>query len=750
MNLQRLAQMPLPVLFDRVRQEFSRAFDRRRLSGHGPGAKFRKPGRLAPDLRRLGVTDGGSGDLAQVASDCLDAAGRRFFPGALEVGAGLFSSEEMPALTARLRHSADASCAGRFSFLGYEDVFFGNPIDWHLDPVSGRHSPRLHWSRIDALDAAVVGDSKVVWELNRHQWLIRLGQVYRLSGEARYASVFARMISDWMRENPPGIGINWASSLEVAIRLISWSWTLVLFRDAPALTPALKAEMLAWIGIHAAHVDSYLSHSFSPNTHLTGEALGLYYAGTLFPELDAGGRWRRRGRKILLQELSKQVFEDGVYFEQSTCYQRYTAEIYLHFIVLARRNADSLPGFVGERTQALIDWLVAVQNPEGSMPRIGDEDGGWLLPLEVRCPDDYRGLFALAAAVFRRADYAWAARGESAEALWLLGRNGRRVLRGLAPRPPRTSASRHFPLGGYAVMRNNWRSDAHQLVFDVGPLGCHHSAGHGHADLLGIQCAAFGRPVLVDPGTYCYTPDPAWRNYFRSTFSHSTVVVDGTGQAVPLASFRWSARPAARMRAWNSAPGFDYADAEHDAYSELHGSPRHRRRILFVKHGYWVIVDDVTGDGIHELQVRYQFAPLERCTQIDGWMLGAVSKESGLMVRAFSAHVLTKNILSGSVDPVAGWISPAYGIRCPAPLLNYRVTGDLPVRIVSMLVPVAGTCTEPPRADVQFLDNNDCRIRIAGEEILIGAETASMERLMYADQDATQRIELEEGLSCAP
>uniref|UniRef100_UPI00190F100A heparinase II/III domain-containing protein n=1 Tax=Klebsiella pneumoniae TaxID=573 RepID=UPI00190F100A len=68
---------------------------------------------------------------------------------------------------------------------------------------------------------------------------------------------------------------------------------------------------------------------------------------------------------------------------------------------------------------------------------------------------------------------------------------------------------------------------------DVGPLGCPQSGGHGHADLLSIQCSAFGEPYIIDPGTYCYTPAEEWRDFFRNTTSHSTVIVDGAGQAVP-------------------------------------------------------------------------------------------------------------------------------------------------------------------------------------------------------------------------
>ena len=33
-------------------------------------------------------------------------------------------------------------------------------------------------------------DSKVVWELNRHQWLVRLGQAYQLTGDERYTRAF--------------------------------------------------------------------------------------------------------------------------------------------------------------------------------------------------------------------------------------------------------------------------------------------------------------------------------------------------------------------------------------------------------------------------------------------------------------------------------------------------------------------------------------------------------------------------------
>lgn len=704
MNPRRLLETPLPALLDRARQEASRAIDRRR----GPAAYC--SGRGAPSARAL-----------------ADPIPERtvFFPGvASPVGQASLSSRERDSLL----HSADRFCEGRFSLLGYTDLDFGAPVDWHFDPVSEKRSPRVHWSRIDALDPGAVGDSKVIWELNRHQWLVRLGEAYRLSGDERYARHFATMVRGWMRENPPGIGINWSSSLEVSIRLIAWSWALMLFRDAEAMTEGLRRQMLTGIGMHARHIEKYLSLLFSPNTHLTGEALGLYYAGTLFPGLDAGAAWRRKGRTILLEQLRKQVLDDGVYFEQSSCYQRYTAEIYLHFMLLAARSADLLPRFVGERVQLLIDWLLAVQNPDGSMPRIGDEDGGWLLPLSVRAMNDARGVFAVAAAVFARADYAWAARGEHAELFWLMGRDGLEVVSALKPCPPAQSPSRHFPSGGYAVMRASWSGDTHQLIFDTGPLGCHYSAGHGHADLLSIQCSAYGVPLLVDSGTGCYTPEPLWRNYFRSTAAHNTADVDSMGQARPLATFTWSARPAARLLAWTSTGGFDYADAAHDAFARDGQKLTHRRRVVFLKRrGAWIVIDDFLGSGEHEVNTHFQFAPRAELHHRGKWLLGSGPDGAGLFIRAYAPVRLKEAVFRGCFEPVAGWVSECYGARRPAPLLEFQSRAVWPLRVVYLIVPSRGEYALPPYATVEFASWFENRVHLRDEIVLIGKDAASIE-----------------------
>src|ERR1700682_5863091 len=43
--------------------------------------------------------------------------------------------------------AADKLCRAKFDLLGYKNLDFGNPPDWHLDPVSGNRAPAAHWTR---------------------------------------------------------------------------------------------------------------------------------------------------------------------------------------------------------------------------------------------------------------------------------------------------------------------------------------------------------------------------------------------------------------------------------------------------------------------------------------------------------------------------------------------------------------------------------------------------------------------------
>jgi len=695
-TLERLFRMGLPELVCRGKQEAFKRIERvsafaARRSGH--------------HVRK--AAEGFSHRDRESRSRFLRNAEEHFFEGAFDRLVPTALALQSPNYCRELVTAADEICLGRFELLGYCSLDFGDPPRWNFDPISGCHAPFVHWSRLDTLDYATIGDSKVIWELNRHQWMVHLGEAYQLTREQRYAEAVVRYLESWLRANPPGMGINWTSSLEVAFRLISWCWALLLIRDSEVFTPTLFAQLMESVKAHAAHIERYLSYYFSPNTHLTGEALGLLYASVVFPELRRAEHWRSLGNEILIQEIERQVLSDGVYFERSTCYQHYTLDIYLHFMILAARAGIEVPAVVSERVHSMLDFLVAVSNPDGSIPNIGDSDGGALLPLSKIEPNNFRATFSTAAVLFKSPTYASAAGELAPDTIWLLGSSALEIFEELEPSPPASDGCRMFPTGGFAVMRSGSDVDSHSLIFDGGPLGCPISSGHGHADLLSIQCSLFGQRYLVDAGTCCYTANSELRDFSRGTAAHSTVMVDGEGQAQPAGSFGWRNHCAAQLGRWISNETLAFADAEHDAYRALPDPVTHRRRVIFVKPRYWLLIDDLTGNATHRIDIRFQFAPMDIRIDSSGWVRATLDGRQGLMMRAFAAVTLDADVREGRRNPLEGWISPNYGQLEPAPTVVYSATTALPQRVVTLLWPSQRIHEEMPEVDV--IRENHCR-----------------------------------------
>ncbi|HKS27222.1 MAG TPA: alginate lyase family protein, partial [Pyrinomonadaceae bacterium] len=533
--------------------------------------------------------------------------------------ARFFSSFDRPDETlARLRerwpHAEESVVArarriteGRFDLLGFEGLNFGQPPDWHLEPVSGKRAPLEHWSRIDYLSPEVAGDKKITWELNRHQYFSTLGRAYWLTGEELYAETFARHLSSWMDENPPKLGINWASSLEVSFRAISWLWALHFFKDSKHLTTELFLRALKFLYLHARHLETYLSTYFSPNTHLTGEALGLFYLGTLLPEFREAERWRSTGRRILFEELDRHVRADGVYFEQSSYYHRYTTDFYAHLFILSRANGQEVEQKVEEKLKALLNHLMYLTRPDGTTPFFGDDDGGRLVMLDERGASDFRAALSTGAALFARGDYKFVANEAAEETLWLLGAEGVEAFDKVSAQRP-AYESRAFSDGGYYVMRDGWERDSSYLLIDCGPHGGL-SFGHAHADALSIDVAVRGQKLLVDPGTYTYTGSAEMRDLFRSTAAHNTLTVDGESQSVPGGAFDWKGVAGSRVLDWISRPRFDFFKGAHDGYERLSQPASHTRGLLFLKNDYWIVRDRVETEGAHRLDFNFHFAP---------------------------------------------------------------------------------------------------------------------------------------------
>jgi hypothetical protein len=583
---------------------------------------------------------------------------------------------------------AERIIEGRFDLLGFSNLNFGAEVDWHLEPVSGKRSPLRHWKQFKELDASETGDKKIVWELNRHQHFFTLGAAFHLTKDERFAAAFARHLESWIKQNPPGTGVNWISSLEIAFRAMSWIWAFNFFAGSPSLTPELTHKAFKYLYLHGRRIEKYLSTYYSPNTHLTGEALGLYYLGTQLPFFKRASHWRAIGENILTGEIEKQIGKDGVYFEQSTWYQRYTADFYIHFLILKTLSGEESnaepPGTLEIRLQSALDFLMRVTRPDGTTPLIGDDDGGRMLPLTAAEPGDFRGTLAVGAVLFERGDYKRVAGEVSEEILWLLGCKGLEAFQNLTARMP-SGSSAGFENGGYFVMRDGWADTDNYLLIDCGEVGAL-SGGHGHADTLAVNLAMQGKTLLIDSGTYTYHESSERRDYFRSTAAHNALTIDDASSSEAAGKFSWKTKAAPNVSEWIADERFDFFRGSHKGYERNKNAPAvHERSVLFIKNDYWIIRDYVETAAKHNYALNFHFSP----------------ETNPLLEKAAGGNTCVGENPSGgqpgwrlfTFGDNGGWqkkespVSPVYGAKQSAPFLRFASSGTGAQEFYTFLLP---------------------------------------------------------------
>jgi hypothetical protein len=596
---------------------------------------------------------------------------------------------EYPDYVSGIVDAADAVCEHRFSIFG-RDCRFERDVPWTADPVSWEPWPKRFHTRLRVLGSDTAADVKYVWELNRHQFLPRLAKAAWLTGDDRYAVEAAYLLDGWIRENPYKVGVNWTSALEVALRALSWLWACGLLgkRLEQELLRCVYASLLE----HGSYIDEHLSFHSSPYNHLIGEATALFALGMMLKDAPQAERWRERGWKVLTREIRRQFHEDGGTVEQATSYHYFTLGFYLQAVLIARRHGRAISPRVWDRLERAFEFAMHLTRPDGSTPMIGDADEGQAFDLMRPSLWDFRPLLALGALLFNRTDLQRVAGPFPPDAAWMIDSRAWRRYEGMMPANP-SELSVALPDSGYCVMRSDWDPQAHFALLDCGPIAAGvrsddiASAAHGHADALAIEVAPHGTPVLIDPGFCTYNGEPEWHRYFRETAAHNALVVDGGSQATFAGRLRWSNAPAVCLEDWVSTGVLEYAAGSHTGYTRLPEGVWHRRALIFARPDYWIVRDELIGEGEHDVDRYFHFAPV--LIEPDGALPGvhAVSAAGpGLSVLPLE-RAAQRLLIEGGEQPDQGWIAPGYERRLQAPVLKAGMRVRLPIAIHTLLVP---------------------------------------------------------------
>jgi hypothetical protein len=613
--------------------------------------------------------------------------GKFFFtPGAAPERAKLLR-KYLPEQAEDIVREADELCQHRFRLLGYENLDYGAVIDWHLDRVHGKRAPLDPWFKIPFLNFAVVGDHKITWELNRHQHLVTLAKAFLLTRDEKYICELMAQWRSWIKANPYPLGINWGSALEVAFRSLSWIWVDQLLANAPAYSE-FRGELLPALAFHGRYIERYLSTYFSPNTHLLGEALAMFFIGTLYPRFPHASRWQDEGWRIVRHEAGRQVRPDGVYFEQTLYYHVYALDFFLHARLLAAENKLEIPAAFDEVVGRMLNVVDALAHA-GVAEGFGDDDGGRLFNPRRNQTEHMIDPLALGAVIYNRNFSSQL----TEESIWLFGDRAvascavlRRADKACPELAEGSVRATHFPDGGLYVL-TSVEPYAQAMVIDAGPQGIGR-CGHGHADALSLRLTMNGSRWLVDSGSGAYiSSDPAERNAFRGTAAHSTMRVDGVDQAVPDEPFSWTDIPTTRVESWMTGRTFTYFAASHNGYERLPDPVTQQRSVLRMHDGgdgtgIWLIRDVAYGAAEHDLELNWHFAADLVVREAGASEFAALRPGAETSV----LRLIVPDRTEWNAGIVQGRISPAYGRYEAAPVLHCTARVKLPSEIATALI----------------------------------------------------------------
>ena len=588
---------------------------------------------------------------------------------------GRFASEG-----ARLAEDLERVLAHTFDLLGSGPVALGSVIDWHLDFKSGIRFPSdVPAGRIDYAQLDLPSDVKVPWELSRGQHLTRLGQAWVVLGDERAPREFEAEVRAWIAANPPGVGVNWACTMDVALRAVSWIWALALFEGA-SFSDGFEEAILLSLHQHGIWIPEHLELGEVNGNHYLSDALGMIALGVAYDATPEGRRWSDEGARILEEEILQQTTEDGVGIEGSVPYHRLVLELFLVGRRLMEVAGRPLSSAFDGRLVRMLGFVEAYVTPEGLSPVVGDADDGRALVLGREDVRDHRALLSTGAVLFGRGSFRARAAKLHEDSLWLLGPGSVAAWDALPAEEP--SGTRAYPDAGFFVLRS-----AAQYVFvDAGPVGFKGRGGHGHNDCLSFEWHAFGRTVLTDSGAFVYTASVEWRNRFRSTAFHNTIRVDGEEiNRLPSALALWSLK--------NDAVPFGVTLGAHGDADELAASHTGYRRLaapvtvsrvfrLDRREARLSLRDRIAGAGSHRVEFFFHAAP-GGVGHPDGSNLD-ISFEGGLVVR-----VSPRSDIPLAWERREGWFSPSYGIRTPRETWIAVLAAPLPVEVDWELVAVA-------------------------------------------------------------
>ena len=294
---------------------------------------------------------------------------------------------------------------------GYE------PIDWQKDFKSGFRWSEKKWYKDQRIAHKPGSDIKVPWELARLQHLPQLAIFAMVDPSLKELNLkeFKNQILDFIRNNPPRMGVNWTCTMDVGIRVANMLVAYDIFCQMDGggfLDQKFKQIFSNSVYEHALHIVNNLEYStILTSNHYLSDIAGLLFACAYLDSSSEVDTWLAFSVQEIIGEMKNEFYEDGGNFESSTSYHRLSGELMVYsaalimglknekILSLKKYNIKSwrkkpkllppnkqefkiingqvvLPQWFINRLYKIGRFTVDITKPNKEVPQFGDNDSG--------------------------------------------------------------------------------------------------------------------------------------------------------------------------------------------------------------------------------------------------------------------------------------------------------------------------------------------------------------------------------------
>jgi hypothetical protein len=567
--------------------------------------------------------------------------GQPFLPGLAALGRQQVA-EAKPFL-----ERATAVRGRRLSHLG-RTVGFPGRIDW--DPAGLTFAWRTELNSLDDLLPLGVAAALAPRPEARRKWY----------------DVAANLVREWIAATSPSQGAGWQIPA-LARRIPNLIYFYIFFAAELRADPRARLAFLESLDAQTRALAASLPGPAADHT-LIHAARALFMAGRFFDGMEARA-WLDTGAATLWGQLREQVHEDGGHRERNLVIHSAVLAAYLEIFATLLAAHDEIPVWARKRVRGMADFLARMVHPDGEIPLFHGAAVG-----TARSP---RELLAAAGIVLHEPELAPPGDLPGVWPLLIVGESGRRVHVHL-PRRRETGEARALRRTGFYVLPGD---PGDLMLLDGGS-----PPPAGDPNVFGYELSIGGTRLIVDSGVGSEEPAP-WPQYFATTRAHNVVSVAGQEQGV-------AGRPPMVSEVhWIARQGLMHFAGTHDGFAHLSLDLRlrHRRRVFCLPGRFWLVCDEILGNGEYEAESFIHLHPdAALAMSYRGRTCVTARRSETARLDIVPAGAREIRVVQGVEEPqLQGWYAPRHGERWPSTVVSLVVGGRLPLVFGYALLPRA-------------------------------------------------------------